>query len=86
MFFMRSDEKKFTRSFEPFFNWLNAWEVINQLIAILCAQDNVEELLNKCGSAKWSERKEGLLGLQGYLKRHGSLPPQYFNRIGTSSS
>ncbi|CAG7826096.1 unnamed protein product [Allacma fusca] len=45
-------------------------------------EDNVEELLNKCGSAKWSERKEGLLGLQAYLQRHGSLPPQYFNRIG----
>lgn len=44
--------------------------------------DDVEELLTKCGSAKWSERKEGLLGLQSYLTRHGALPQKYLNKIG----
>ncbi|CAL8143600.1 unnamed protein product [Orchesella dallaii] len=44
--------------------------------------DDVEELLTKCGSAKWSERKEGLLGLQSYLNRHGSLPQKYISKIG----
>lgn len=47
--------------------------------------DDVEELLTKCGSAKWSERKEGLLGLQNYLNRHGTLPAKYLNKIGKTT-
>uniref|UniRef100_A0AAY4DY17 TOG domain-containing protein n=1 Tax=Denticeps clupeoides TaxID=299321 RepID=A0AAY4DY17_9TELE len=35
--------------------------------------DDVAELLNRCASTNWSERKEGLMGLQTLLKNQHSL-------------
>lgn len=35
--------------------------------------EDVAEVLNHCASANWSERKEGLLGLQNLLKSQRML-------------
>jgi len=34
---------------------------------------DVAEVLNHCASTNWTERKEGLLGLQGLLRGHRAL-------------
>jgi len=56
----------------------NVEDLLNNVEDLL---NNVEDLLNKCESAVWSERKDGLLGLQSYLQRHGSIPSKHFNRF-----
>lgn len=35
--------------------------------------EDVAEVLNRCASANWSERKEGLMGLQALLKNQRAL-------------
>lgn len=35
--------------------------------------EDVAEVLNRCASANWSERKEGLMGLQTLLKNQRAL-------------
>lgn len=35
--------------------------------------EDVAEVLNRCASANWSERKEGLMGLQALLKNQRTL-------------
>jgi len=35
--------------------------------------EDVAEVLNRCASSNWSERKEGLLGLQNLLKNQRTL-------------
>ena len=35
--------------------------------------EDVAEVLNRCASANWSERKEGLMGLQTLLKNQRTL-------------
>ena len=40
---------------------------------LLCLCEFVLQVLNRCASANWSERKEGLLGLQALLKNQRTL-------------
>ncbi|XP_049609670.1 CLIP-associating protein 1 isoform X4 [Syngnathus scovelli] len=43
--------------------------------------DDVAEILNHCASANWSERKEGLLGLQNVLRSHIMLSRVELKRL-----
>ncbi|XP_057683935.1 CLIP-associating protein 2 isoform X5 [Corythoichthys intestinalis] len=43
--------------------------------------EDVAEVLNRCASANWSERKEGLLGLQALLKNQRSLSRVELKRL-----
>ncbi|XP_061535758.1 CLIP-associating protein 1-like isoform X7 [Phycodurus eques] len=43
--------------------------------------EDVAEVLNHCASANWSERKEGLLGLQNVLKSHRMLSRVELKRL-----
>ncbi|XP_041740183.1 CLIP-associating protein 2 isoform X7 [Coregonus clupeaformis] len=43
--------------------------------------DDVAEVLNRCASANWSERKEGLLGLQALLKNQCTLSRVELKRL-----
>ncbi|XP_061688193.1 CLIP-associating protein 1-like isoform X1 [Syngnathoides biaculeatus] len=43
--------------------------------------EDVAEILNHCASANWSERKEGLLGLQHVLKSHRILSRVELKRL-----
>lgn len=40
--------------------------------------------MNKCGSAKWSERKEGLCRLNTFLQKQGKIPQEFLDRIGST--
>ncbi|XP_054909959.1 CLIP-associating protein 2 isoform X38 [Poeciliopsis prolifica] len=43
--------------------------------------EDVAEVLNRCASANWSERKEGLLGLQALLKNQRTLSRVELKRL-----
>nr|XP_056713893.1 CLIP-associating protein 2 isoform X13 [Euleptes europaea] len=43
--------------------------------------EDVAEVLNRCASSNWSERKEGLLGLQNLLKNHRTLSRVELKRL-----
>nr|XP_009292680.1 CLIP-associating protein 2 isoform X30 [Danio rerio] len=43
--------------------------------------EDVAEVLNRCASANWSERKEGLMGLQALLKNHRTLSRVELKRL-----
>nr|XP_043908399.1 CLIP-associating protein 2 isoform X17 [Solea senegalensis] len=43
--------------------------------------EDVAEVLNRCASSNWSERKEGLLGLQALLKNHRTLSRVELKRL-----
>uniref|UniRef100_A0AAQ5Y708 TOG domain-containing protein n=1 Tax=Amphiprion ocellaris TaxID=80972 RepID=A0AAQ5Y708_AMPOC len=43
--------------------------------------EDVAEVLNRCASANWSERKEGLLGLQNLLRSHRTLSRVELKRL-----
>ncbi|XP_052389604.1 CLIP-associating protein 2 isoform X18 [Carassius gibelio] len=43
--------------------------------------EDVAEVLNRCASANWSERKEGLMGLQALLKNQRSLSRVELKRL-----
>ncbi|XP_030915470.1 CLIP-associating protein 2 isoform X21 [Geospiza fortis] len=43
--------------------------------------EDVAEVLNRCASTKWSERKEGLLGLQNLLKNQRTLSRVELKRL-----
>ncbi|XP_058475565.1 CLIP-associating protein 2 isoform X9 [Solea solea] len=43
--------------------------------------EDVAEVLNRCASSNWSERKEGLLGLQALLKMHRTLSRVELKRL-----
>lgn len=43
------------------------------LEVLLAFVSSVFQVLNRCASANWSERKEGLLGLQALLKNQRTL-------------
>ncbi|KAF5908628.1 CLIP-associating protein 2 isoform X12, partial [Clarias magur] len=43
--------------------------------------EDVAEVLNRCASANWSERKEGLMGLQSLLKSQRSLSRVELKRL-----
>ncbi|XP_068940577.1 CLIP-associating protein 2 isoform X22 [Petaurus breviceps papuanus] len=43
--------------------------------------EDVAEVLNRCASANWSERKEGLLGLQGLLRSQRTLSRVELKRL-----
>ncbi|KAM3822258.1 CLIP-associating protein 2 isoform 2-T2 [Vipera latastei] len=43
--------------------------------------EDVAEVLNRCASANWSERKEGLLGLQNLLKNQRTLSRVELKRL-----
>ncbi|XP_053724017.1 CLIP-associating protein 1-A-like isoform X2 [Synchiropus splendidus] len=43
--------------------------------------EDVAEVLNHCASSNWSERKEGLLGLQNLLKSHRTLSRVELKRL-----
>lgn len=51
--------------------------------------EDVAEVLNRCASANWSERKEGLMGLQTLLKNQRALryiPKSLTDCLGCVSS
>ncbi|XP_055074865.2 CLIP-associating protein 2 isoform X46 [Misgurnus anguillicaudatus] len=43
--------------------------------------EDVAEVLNRCASSNWSERKEGLMGLQGLLKNQRTLSRVELKRL-----
>ncbi|EDL77004.1 rCG26071 [Rattus norvegicus] len=43
--------------------------------------EDVAEVLNRCASSNWSERKEGLLGLQNLLKNQRTLSRVELKRL-----
>ncbi|XP_077370085.1 CLIP-associating protein 1-B-like [Festucalex cinctus] len=43
--------------------------------------EDVAEILNRCASSNWSERKEGLLGLQNVLRSHRMLSRVELKRL-----
>ncbi|XP_070405716.1 CLIP-associating protein 1 isoform X17 [Nothobranchius furzeri] len=50
-------------------------------VAFLRQTEDVAEVLNHCASANWSERKEGLLGLQNLLKGQRTLSRVELKRL-----
>ncbi|XP_066300642.1 CLIP-associating protein 1-like isoform X4 [Branchiostoma lanceolatum] len=57
------------------------WSSHEHLLLLVNEQQDIAEILNKCGSSSWAERKDGLLGLQAMLRGNQMLSRAELKRV-----
>ena len=44
-------------------------------------QKDIYDIISACSSTHWSERKEGLMGLQAFLRSGNLIPPHELRKL-----
>ncbi|XP_035658521.1 CLIP-associating protein 1-B-like isoform X11 [Branchiostoma floridae] len=75
----KSNGSSYGRQLEP--SNKTDWSSHEHLLLLVNEQQDIAEILNKCASSSWAERKDGLLGLQAMLRANQMLSRAELKRV-----